>query len=166
MGLTKEEANQILVNNGWFSGLNIINAKHSPTREQATKAKAHAFALLLAKVLEAKAEITKLQTSVARLESICRSGMVPKPAEAFEPNTPDVGRVQDEALAFDGWVISLLESDMSLLAAIVNPETAGGRVKSLQASFAELWVRRQKDGFKMMKGFPEVFETAIYLPKP
>lgn len=163
MGLSKDEANRISVEEGWFHGLNKILREHDDVSiEQAAQVKAGLFKLILAKVLEAKAEIAKLQVSVGRMEAVCRNGTVPKPAEAKNAYSPDVQKLRDEMRALDGWVISLLESDISLLAAVENPETAGGRVNSLKGSFAELWNLRIK-GFKMMAGHPEVFDVLLYV---
>lgn len=160
MGLSKEEGNRIMAEEGWFHGLNKILREHNVPNELAVKIKAGLFSLMLAKVLESKAEIAKLQAAVVRLEAACRSGMVPKPAEAQNAYSPDTWRVREAMKALDGWTISLLESDISLLAAIENPETAGMRVKDLQKSFADLWNLRIP-GFKMMARHPEVFSMAI-----
>ncbi len=162
MGLSKDEANRILVEEGWFHGHNKILREHNVSNEQAAQLKVGIFKLVLGKVLEAKAEIAKLQVAIGRMEAVCRAGVVPKLAEAQNAYSPDVWKLREEMRALDGWVISLLESDISLLAAIENPETAGGRVKSLQQSFADLWNLRLK-GFKLMARHPEVFDLLLHI---
>jgi hypothetical protein len=162
MGLSKDEANRILVEEGWFHGHAKILREHDVSNEQAAQLKVGLFKLILEKVLEAKSEIARLQVVIGRMEATCRAGIVPKPAEAQNAHSPDVMKLRDEMRAFDGWVISLLESDISLLAAVENPETAGGRVKSLQQSFADLWNLRIK-GFKMMARHPEVFNVLTFV---
>ena len=129
MGLSKDEAKRILVEEGWFHGHNKILREHNVSNEQAAQLKVGIFKLVLGKVLEAKAEIAKLQVAIGRMEAVCRAGVVPKLAEAQNAYSPDVWKLREEMRALDGWVISLLESDISLFAAIENPETAGGRVK-------------------------------------
>ena len=163
MGLSKEEGNRILAYNGWFAGLDQIYRRHDFSPEVGAKLKANMFELLLAKVREAKDEIDRVQNSVARLEALCRAGTVPKPSEGLNAFTPEVGKTQAEMDTFDGWVISLLESDISLLMAIRNQETAAFRVNGLGKSFAKLFTRRVHDDYKMMKRFPEVFNMDVQL---
>jgi hypothetical protein len=160
--LPKDEGNRILADQGWFHGLNFIVREYGLTAEETAKVKAGLFQLMLAKVLEAKAEIAKLQTVLTQMEATCRQGSRPNPAEGSSAYGPTVEKVRDNMRALDGWAISLLESDISLLAAVENPETAGGRVKSLQNSFAELWNIRLK-GYKLMASHPEVFDLKLYI---
>ena len=161
MGVTKEEGNRILAYNGWFTGLDMIFRAHDVSREAGARAKANLFKLLLAKVLEARDEIGRLQNSAARLESLCRAGSISKPHEGRQVFTSEVRRTQAEMDTFDGWTISLLESDISLLMAIRNQESAAFRVNGLGKSFAKLFTRRVNDDFRMMKRFPEVFNMDV-----
>jgi hypothetical protein len=94
------------------------------------------FKHIMTKVQEAKREIAKLQTSVTRLEAACGAGSIPEPATGDQAFSTSANRLSDEMRAFDGWTISLLESDISLVATADNPMTAGNRVRGLQASFA------------------------------
>jgi hypothetical protein len=111
-------------------------------------------------VLEAKKEIARLHTSVERLEAACRAGMIPDLAAGDKAFTPSVERLRMEMQTFDGWTISLLESDISLLATVENPPTAGERVNRLKGSFAELWNRRV-DGYRPFANYPELFEQVL-----
>ena len=159
-----DDANRILVTSGWFHGLKKLIVEYELTAADTAKIKAGLFALILAKVLEAKKEVTNLQMAIQQIEATCRSGMLPNPSTGLDAYGAAVNRLREQTKALDGWTISLLESDISILAAVENPETAGDRVKQLQSSFAELWNRRV-DGWKPMRGFPELFDTmSISLP--
>lgn len=157
--LTKEEGNRIVVERGWFQGLNYIIREYGLTANEGAMIKAGLFKLLMAKILEAKGEITHLQMAVSEMEAACRMGIVPRPAEGLNAFSDSVGRLIHAARRFDGWTISLLESDMSILAATDTPATAGKRIEELKRSFAELWATRVQDGFKMMASHPELFDV-------
>jgi hypothetical protein len=156
---TTDEANRIVVERGWFQGLNYLIREYGLTANEGAKIKAGLFGLLLAKVLEAKNEITHLQMAVAQMEAACRMGTVPRPTEGLDTFAGPVGGMITAARRFDGWTISLLESDMSILAAAETPGTAAKRIEDLKRSFAELWATRVQDGFKMMASHPELFDV-------
>jgi hypothetical protein len=156
---TTDEANRIVVERGWFQGLSYLIREYGLTVDEGAKIKAGLFKLMLAKVLEAKSEITHLQMALSQMESACRMGVVPRPMEGLDAFAGPVGSLITAARNFDGWTISLLESDMSILAAAETPGTAGKRIEDLKRSFAELWATRVQDGFKMMASHPELFDV-------
>jgi hypothetical protein len=156
--LSKDDGNRILYTQGWFHGLNYIMREYGLDAGEVAKMKSHMFQLLLAKVIEGKKEVARLHAVIERLEAACKDGSVPKPYEGLDAYGSAAGRVRDAAKALDGWTISLLETDMSILGAVETPETAGLRIKGLQKSFAELWALRI-EGWHAMKNFPEVFDV-------
>lgn len=159
--MTREELNKIATEEGWFNSIDTIQRKALLTNEVGAQIKAGMFKLILKKVDEAKKEIARLEASVNRLEAAARAGAIAKPAEGKNSKSADIMRIRQEMKAFHGWTISLLESDISILAAVENPTVAGEAVRGLQRSFAELWALRVEAGFKMMRSFPEVFSRVI-----
>ncbi len=159
--MTKEEANKIAIEEGWFNSLDTINRKVEISNQQSAAIKAAFFKLMLVKIEEAKREVAKLEAAVNRLEAAARAGAIPKPAEGKNSKSSDILRLRNELRAVHGWTISLLESDISILAAAETPEAAGQAVRGIQKSFAELWGRRVEEGFKMMRSFPDSFERVI-----
>jgi len=159
--MTKEELNKIATEEGWFNSIDTIQKKAVLTNDVGAKIKAGMFTLILSKIEEAKREIAKLEASVGRMEAAARAGTIPKPAEGKNSKSADIMRLREELKAFHGWTISLLESDISILAAVESPDAAGNAVRGLQRSFAELWSLRIDAGFKMMRNFPEVFSRVI-----
>jgi hypothetical protein len=78
------------------------------------------------------------------------------PASAWKPPPATA-----EMKAFHGWTISLLESDISIVAAVETPEVAGKAVGGLKESFAELCSQRLQNGFRMMHRLPSAFNGVI-----
>lgn len=159
--MTTEEGNKIATEEGWFYGLEKIDKRVNLTPEKSAQIKAGMFALILEKILEAKREIAKLNAAVQRMESAARAGALAKPGEGKNFASPDIQRIRSEMKALHGWTISLLESDISILAAVESPKAAAQSVLGLQRSFAELWALRVQAGFKMMGRVPDVFDRVI-----
>jgi hypothetical protein len=159
--MTTEEGNKIAIEEGWFYGLEKIDKRVNLTLDKSARIKAGMFALILEKILEAKREIAKLNAAVQRMESAARAGAIPKPGEGKNFASPDIQRIRSEMKALHGWTISLLESDISILAAVESPKAAAQSVLGLQRSFAELWALRVQAGFKMMGRAPYVFDRVI-----
>lgn len=163
MGLSIEQANQILTDNGYFQGLNrLFNQFMSMPGEKGAAAKVRVFSLLLEKVVDARTRIAKLQVSVNRLEAACREGTVPKLAEGLRFDTTDTYAFLNELNAFDGFAASVLESDASLLAAVLGPESASVQIKSPKTSLALLLAGQRNDSFRLMTRHPELFEMVDF----
>lgn len=158
---TARDMNQRVVERGYFYGLETMLREYQVPTEQAMKLKRALVEHLLTEVRECKNEISRLQSSILRLESACRSALVPKPAEAQEAFSPPINKIIEEMRTFDGWVISLLESDISLLNTVINPDTGAHRVKSLQDSFTLLYHKRVKSGNKPFDNYPHLFDLEI-----
>ncbi|MBI4903307.1 MAG: hypothetical protein HY820_06720 [Acidobacteria bacterium] len=159
--MTTEEGNKIATEECWFYGLEKINKTVNLPADKSARIKAGMFGLILEKILEAKREIAKLEAAVQRMESAARAGTIVKPAEGKNFTSADIQRIRSEMKALHGWTISLLESDISILAAVESPRVAGQSVTGLQKSFAELWALRVQAGFKMMGRMPGVFDRVI-----
>ncbi len=96
------------------------------------------------------------------MEAACHAGIrLPKPQLAI-PFDVNHAALISALQPFDGWVISLLETNISLLQTVHNPETGGIRVDGLKDSFAQLWNLRMP-GYKPFKNFPDVFDMAIFM---
>ncbi len=154
--ITKDEANRYSVQYGYFYGLDKMKQDFEITSDLEKRIRESLFNHVLVKILEAKKEIVRLQAAVTRLEAACRLGAA---------GTGSENGLRTELQPFDGWVISLLESDISLLATVHNPETAGIRVNGLKSSFADLWNRRIP-GWKPYDNHPDAFSDtmSIFVP--
>lgn len=152
--ITSKDANRYAMNYGYFYGLEKAKRDFEVTPDQERRMREMLFKHVLKKILEAKKEIARLQTSVARLEAACRSGIA-----------GGENRLMLEMQSFDGWVMSLFESNISLLETIHNPETAGIRVNGLRSSFADLRNRRIAK-LAPYDNHPDAFDSTmgIFLP--
>ncbi len=159
----KPKLNRTMIANGYYYGLNKIVDEYEVTDEQFRKIKSGLAKHLLVKIKEAKKEVMRLQASVDRLEAACQAAAVVSPADGQKAFTPAVNMLVQELRTFDGWTISLLETDISLLATIDNPDTAGIRVKGLVESFTNLWNARLKD-YKPFDNYPQLFDMAFFVP--
>jgi hypothetical protein len=159
--MTEEEMNKVVINEGWFYGLEKINQRQTMSAQESAQIKSNMFAHILKKVVEAKNEIAKLEAAVKRMEAAARSGAAVKPGEGKNFNSSDIQQIRNQMKAFHGWTISLLESDISLLAAVETPEAAGKAIGGLKNAFAVLWSTRLQYGFRMMHRMPSAFEGVI-----
>ncbi len=116
---------------------------------------------ILLKIMEGKREILHLQNAIARMEHACRAGTIPNPPMARHARDNNLRALEHAFQAFDGWVISLLETNVSLLWAIHNPETAGLRINGLHDSFRKLYDLR-KPGLEPLENFPEAFNLDLH----
>lgn len=160
--ITKDEANKLVWNLGYFYGLEKLEKEYEISKEKLIQIRAGLYKHILIKVSEAKKEIARLQVNVLQMEAACRAGMNSR--SPIPPGTPD--RNQSALIAglqpFDGWVISLLETDIALLYTVHNPETAGFRVNGLKDSFARLYQLRAP-GIKPYDNYSNIFDMSIFV---
>ena len=162
---SKDELNRIALANGYYWGLQTITKDYEVTNDEFKRMKSGLAKHILVKIKEAKKEIAQLQASVLRLEHAAQAATQVSASEAESRTVfgPAVDRLMQEMRTFDGWTISLLESDISLLQTVDNPTTAGIRITGLQKSFAQLWDLRIP-GRAPYKNYPGVFDMTFFLP--
>jgi hypothetical protein len=154
--LTKEIAFEMLWNNGFFQGWDKILKEFEPEPDEAAEYKAYLFKKLFEKIQEAKSEVRHLEMSVQRLENACRPGMRKDLHLALAGMDRNVLGLRGEMMTFSGWVASILETNLTLLHYIVNPETAGGRLRDINDAFAKLATLRAKER-KLWASDPDPF---------
>jgi hypothetical protein len=114
----------------------------------------------LIKIEEGQREVPKLQAALARMAGPCRAGSNPGNLKGTSPTISLWGELGEAMKALDGWAISLLETDITLLMIIQNPQTGAIRVKSLHESFSNLWdVRARK--YSPIDRHPELFDLTF-----
>jgi len=152
-----DQINKTLINFGYYEGFRRICQEFDIPPPFCQKLEAMLFRHILKKIEEGKREVPKLQASLSRMGAICQSGSVPGNLSGKGPTLQLWGDLGSAMPALDGWAISMLETSITLLMIIQNPETGARRVKSLPDSFAQLWVERGKL-LHPIDNFPELFD--------
>lgn len=103
---------------GMFKALAEFVHEGSMTKQRAEEIRREVFKIFLKQVQEAKSEVNHLNGSIARLEQICKMGASVRPSPAFgqyvdRPN--EVARLAEEIMTFDGWVVSLYETAITMM---------------------------------------------------
>lgn len=159
--LTKTKAFEYFWNYGFFYGWEKIVKEYEPDRKEAASFKADLYRKLLDEVAEAKKEATRLQGLIGRLEQKCLAGIPHGGADPMKGWDATASNLRLELEALDGWVMSLLESNVTLLHYIQNPETAGNRVRALGDAFGNLAARRAKER-RLFESDPKQFQLVQF----
>jgi hypothetical protein len=158
----KVQLERNLINYGYYEGFRRTCQEFDIPKPVCQKLEAMLFKHMIQKVQEGLREIPKLQASLNRMEGICKMGSVPANLSGNGPTIPLWADMGTTMQAIDGWAISLLETSISLLMVVQNPETGAHRVKSLQESFSNLWIERAKKR-GALGNYPDLFDMT-YLP--
>jgi hypothetical protein len=161
--LSKDEAFRILWNNGFFFGWDKIEKEFEPSASETAEYKSFLYKMLLKKILEAKKEINLLETSINRLESVCRAGTSLHVKVGPNPGDNNENRIREELRTFDGWFVSLFESHQTLIHYIQNPESAKLGFDKMRAGMAELAGKRAQEQSLFAKS-PEFFTLMMFYP--
>jgi len=152
-----KEINRVTWNLGYFAGIDQLARQYNWSAVEKATVKRHAFEHILDKVAEAKDEIRRLEKAIERIEAACRFGAGASLSEGTA-GSASVNNLKAALQPFDGWVVSILETDFSLLHVVHNPETAYNRINGLRESFANLWRDRQQDQYAFANR-PEYFDV-------
>ena len=113
--ITKQLMAEEFDRKGAFKALAEFVAEGSMSKQEAEKMRAQVFNLFLKQVQEAKDEVNRLNSSIARLEQICRAGAAARPGPTWAERPPEVHRLAEEIVTFDGWVVSLYETAITMM---------------------------------------------------
>jgi 6-phosphofructokinase len=114
---------------------------------------AQIFEALAIKAEEAQKEVGHLKQVVERLQHVCRQGK-PQSFDRLEATLQTLAR---EMTTFDGWVISLYETELTMLW-MVNPERAKAKPLEMARSMEELTSKRMTERDFMLKA-PDLFKV-------
>jgi len=155
--LTTELMTQEFAKNGVFHGIDNLLTEATLSKQQASEFTAHTYEVMLKKVAEAKSEVHKINAVLANLEQTCRSGMVKQNPMSFNSHTMQREALSRELTAFDGWIISLMESYLTLLF-FGNPERANAKPNEIAQSMQALTQKRVSSMNFMLKD-PSLFKV-------
>ena len=156
------EMSRLMINEGYYQGFRKTFEQFDMPVEYRKKLEAMLFRHILLKIEEGQREIPKLQAAFARMQVACRRGTNWKAnVKGTAPTVEIWADLGTSMQSVDGWTISMLETAISLLMIIQNPETGANRVKSLNDSFSSLWLERGKK-LSPIDNHPELFDLTYY----
>lgn len=128
----------VLMNEGTFRGLKKLINSNQITEAQAGGVLARSYETLLGQVKEAKSELQRIQTALLRLESLFQMGK-----RSRTPLTSDQTHVQVGVtlMAFDGWVMSLMETNLTITG-MLNPVVTRTKIKEFGIAMNALMDKR------------------------
>jgi hypothetical protein len=126
---------------GFFIGLEKLRQQGTLSSADAGRVRASLFKYLAARVAESQRELHRIQAVLARLNAVCQEAShstAPLPLVLTGPVT----RLSADLAALDGWVISLYETDLTMLG-VVNPTTRRQRPQEFARAMDRLWQKRE-----------------------
>jgi len=129
--LSNRELVEEISKRGAFKAIEHFVEAGTISRDQAVSYVNAIYAYFLRQVQEAQGEVRRLQAVLGRLVTLCDRG---SRAKNWAPRDPEVGRLAHEIVALDGWVMSLYETDLTMV-----DFGAPSRGKDKAAEFAASW---------------------------
>lgn len=138
---------------GAFRTLRSYVRQETITKDQAAHWTAQLFNIFAEKIEEAKKEVRRLDTVLQRLSAIAAQG---KRKRAYTEPDPLVTSLAHELGTFDGWVMSLYESDLTMIS-YGAPERARAKPNEMAASMHALYQKRLEE-MKFALKAPDLFK--------
>lgn len=108
----------VLMNEGTFHGINNLLAQNKIGAEEASAVLSQTYNALLLEIREAKREMAHIAAVLERLEHTCEHGKHSRHAASGDTNHIHLNQ---NMIAFDGWVVSLMETDLTMTG-LLNPK--------------------------------------------
>jgi hypothetical protein len=129
---------QILMNEGTFRGLKKLLQNNQITEEQARGVLTRSYETLLGQVKEARRELQRVQNALHKLENLFTIGKQSKKPFASDQTHVEVGVT---LMAFDGWVVSLMETNLTITG-MLNPAVTRTKIKEFGTAMNTLMDKR------------------------
>ena len=128
----------VLMNEGTFRGLKKLLNGNQITETQAAGVLVRSYETLLGQVREAKSELHRIQAALQRLENLIKTGK-----QFRRPLNTDQTHVQVGVTlnAFDGWVVSLMETNLTMTG-MLNPAVTRTKIKEFGTAMNALMDKR------------------------
>ncbi len=128
----------VLMNEGTFRGLTILLKSNQITEAQVREILGRSYNTLLGQVKEAKRELQRIQAALLKLEGLFTRGKQSRGPYASDPIPREIGTA---LLGFDGWVISLMETDLTITG-MLNPAVTRAKIKEFGTAMNALMDKR------------------------
>ena len=142
-----EEQRSVLLNEGAFRGVAALVARNKINAADASAVLMIAYEALLKQIKEAKSELGHIAAALDRMEHTCNHGK-----HAKNPSVGDSDHVHlNQGLtAFDGWVVSLMETDLTMTG-LLNPTFTRTKITEFGKAMNALMEKRVSEQFLTFK---------------
>jgi hypothetical protein len=154
--ITLERANQLAFEQGAFVSLETLVREYGVSAKWEARTLRDLFTRLSLQIAEAQKEIQHIQGALSRMDQTCKAGDHIRPRGYGEGPSPLIERFQRDLWALDGWVVSLLETDLTLVGFVSHP-LARSKVNQLNLSMTRLLNERKAGLYPFLKD-PTLFE--------
>jgi hypothetical protein len=151
--LTTQAIAQDFARDGAFHTINDYVREKKITAETASAWTAQLFAVFEEKIKEAQREVQHLQTNLMRLAAVAARR---KRKHAYKEIDPHVVSLAQELTTFDGWVMSIYETDLTMIS-YGAPERARAKPGEMAKSMEALYAKRL-DEMKFTLNAPDLFK--------
>jgi hypothetical protein len=134
---TKEMADEI-VKRGAFRAFEYFVETGRLTTEEARQWTARIYEFFLKKTREAQNEVRRIDAVLARISQLSEGGRV---ARHWMARDPRLIQLAEEVMTLDGWVMSLYETDLTMLG-FGAPERGRAKAHEMAKSMDALWAKR------------------------
>lgn len=128
-----------IAQHGLFGALWRFQEAGDLSAEHASRMLMAFFAKYEKQVQEAMHEADRIKAVLSRLASVCRRGATTN--RRFTKDDVIIHELAQEAVTLDNWVISLYETDLTILG-LARPDIAKQRPHELARSMDALWQKR------------------------
>jgi hypothetical protein len=136
----------VLMREGTFHGLRSLLNSGQITSEQASEVLARSYGAILGELEEAKRELKHIQNALTQLENVCRSGARSRNAKVGDINHQQLGQ---NLVTFDGWVVSLMETDLTITG-MLNPTHTRSKIEQFGIAMNALMTKRAAEGHPVL----------------
>ena len=129
---------------GAVAGLAMLAGNRSMSEAEAESLlSGYAGAFVGRAVAEAESELKKLEQVISRMKTLA-SGIAS--ADRIRFNDPRIAQMASSAKALDGWTVSLLETNYTVIGILEGMMTFNARAATLSMSLQSLWATRFQSG--------------------
>lgn len=152
----KGEVHKVLMTEGAFRGLRMLKAKGTISEREAGEIASSVYGAILVEVEEARKELGHIQTALNALASSARQGQRAPGGSAGEMH---FDRMTNHLITFDAWVVSLMETDLTITG-LLNPGHTRNKITELARAMNALMDKRASESHPVMDD-PSLFRDYV-----
>jgi hypothetical protein len=132
-----DQQRQVLLKEGAFRGLRQLESMRQITPAESKAAKVSFMKTILDEVSEARKELAHLQTALTALGNAAQNGV----SQHGGPSEATIDQMTNHLITFDAWVISLVETDLTI-AGFLNPGHTRNKITEMSRALNALMDKR------------------------